>query len=632
MALRLKTAQFAFPVLASVTNNTLTNFTQITVYLPESTKTIKKAWVEISADDIITATGGTVTTKTVDLRLAAVAYTSTTNANALTHSGENMSIFLERNFTTHFTTNWTGTSMTCDVRVQFNQSTGTTTGFVNVCCILNITYEYDDTATTQLKTVWIPLNGPTGALPTTKTSHDTIPALDTYLPEASKTYRNIFVVSQANTGVGTVTDHTVTYELSSLGTHTTGNYESALQTDRWTRYVWNITSYITTNTTHTFNVWSSLTGRHTCLQAWLVVTYEFNATTTTSVLNSLMIPSSLNQLFGGPQVFDFRRSEVEISVQESSPLLTGLAFYCFWQNIGNEQGLAARIGSGSFISYTSTGAGVIAGNKGLMIRNDNPSGINFGRGNNRIFSDFYNTFLTSKAGNVAGFWILDYVSDKHISGVGAHNHTVLWPLHIVTGTFQGQEYSLSGYVPIPEPDYAVSALGLRLEEMMMNTTATQGYSVEAQVLPSEGSENFKTIMSTVGGNDAEAGLNSCYEDISNFFTRWNNDADTDRLALLSSRKYSMYAGGGIGQFHNSLLFYVNYHTIKYNISGNISNSNGGNVNINLHDYNTDKKLMSTTRSGNGPYSFTFFDNTAPVYASAYENSSYKGRSGTGIAT
>ena len=148
-------------------------------------------------DDIITATGGSITTRTINLRLGAAGYTSTANANPVLNTGENISFFTERDFTSHFVTNWTGTSMTCDVQLQINQSTGTTLGMANVCCILYITYEYDDTSTTQLVTQWIPLNAPRDALPTTKTSHDTVPALDTYLPEASKTYRNIAIITHA---------------------------------------------------------------------------------------------------------------------------------------------------------------------------------------------------------------------------------------------------------------------------------------------------------------------------------------------------------------------------------------------------------------------------------------------------
>ena len=82
MATRLKTVFHAFDTLASLTNNTLTNLTQTTIYLPETgTKTFRSVVAHVTFDDIITATGGSITTKTVSLRLGAAGYTSVANAN-----------------------------------------------------------------------------------------------------------------------------------------------------------------------------------------------------------------------------------------------------------------------------------------------------------------------------------------------------------------------------------------------------------------------------------------------------------------------------------------------------------------------------------------------------------------------
>lgn len=630
MATRLKTAQFAFATLASVTNNTLTNFTQITVYLPESTKTIKKAWVEISADDIITATGGTLTTKTVDLRLAAVAYTSTTNSQGLSNSGENMSFFVERDFTSHFTTNWSGTSMTCDVRVQINQSTGTTTGLVNVTCILNITYEYDDSATTQLKTVWIPLNAPVTQLPSSKTSHDTIPALDTYLPEASKTYRNIFIVTQANTTQITTTAHTVSYELSSLGVTTTGNYEAALLSDRWSKYVWEITSYIDTSTTHTFNVWASITQRHHTMQAWLVVTYEFDASATTSVLNSLILPADYSSPFGGTTANDYNRSVTELYVQESGVVLNKLAAYFFWAANANDATINARIGSGLYTGYSNTGSAVICGQKGLMIRNDSPTGIIFNKGKNTLFFDLYSTSTSTRGGGASLFWIVNYTSTGHASGVGAHNHTVIWPIHLNDTSASAQQLiTATGAIQIPELNYFISNLGYKMD-FMTQGTAVQGVSVGVERTSGEGLYRFEKIYSDSCPNDTEAGLYSIYASSKKLFQLWPGNTGNGQLILESGRRYQLYVASS-SVFFNSLYQYVTYHSIPYKVSGNITNSNGGNIRINLHRHSNGEILETTTRSGNGPYQFTWYDNTEPVYVSAYENDSYKGRSASGLA-
>lgn len=630
MALRLKTAQFAFPTMDSLTNNTLTNFTQITVYLPESTKTIKKAWVEVSMNDIITATGGTLTTKTIDLRLGAAGYTSTTNSQGVSNSGENLSYFTERDFTSHFTTNWSGTSMTCDVRLQINQSTGTTLGMVNVTCILNVTYEYDDSATTQLKTVWIPLNAPKTYLPSSKTSHDTIPALDTYLPEASKTYRNIFIVTQGNTYQFDTTDHTVTYELSSLGTTTTGNYEAALATDRWSRYVWNITSYITTNTTHTFNVWASMNNRHHCMQAWLVVTYEFDASSTSSVLNSLLLPATNTSTHGGTTNNDYQRAKTDIYIQESGIASGKFAAYYFWTNNSNDTGLNVRLGSGTFSGYTCTGSAVVAGIKGLMNRNDSPLGISLNRGKNTLFFDVYSTSASSRGASASCFFIINYLSDKHSSGVGVHNHTVLWPLHLEsTSAAANQLIVSSDAISIPDTGYFISNIGYKFDNITQGT-ANQGYAIKVERLSGETLFGFENVYSDLSNHDSETGLISIYCNATSLFKKWPEDINNGLLPIKTGRRYIINSATAAVMF-NSLVKYVTYHGITYNVSGNITNSNGGNITVDLHRNSDGEKLLTTTRSGNGPYSFSWFDNTEPVFVSAYENNSYKGRSGTGIA-
>lgn len=631
MALRLKTVQYAFPTLAAVTNNILTNFTQITVYLPEATKTIRKAWVEITCDDIITATGGSVTTKTINLRLGAVAYTSTTNGNTVGNTGENISWMFTRDFTSHFTTNWTGTSMTCDVQMQINQSTGTTLGMVNATCVLYVTYEYDDTATTHLKTVLIPLNAPVTTLPTTKTSHDTIPALDTYLPEATKTYRNIFIVTQANRNHSAATDHTVTYELSSLGTQVTGNYESALASDVWSRYVWNITSYITTNVTHTFNVWSSLTARHHSMQAWMVVTYEFDASSTTSVMNSLQLPMEMDSPMGGTSSADFQRATREFWVEEANPSRQRLAFYMFWQATANEAGLNARIGTDSFVAYTNTGSGLVCGNKGLMVRNDSPTGVSFGRGRNTLQVDVYNTSATQRGGNIGGFWILNYTSDLASGGVGAHNHSVLWPVFTQGTATATQQYITTADAPnIPETNYFIVALGFHLN--FMQGVTQQGTTIKAERLASgEGGLIFERIYADISQHDNELGIYDIWCQARTFFNRWAGDADSERLDIETNRRYIINSSNGV-TWPNHLVMMFTYHSITYSVSGDITNSAGGTVNLSLHRTASGERVLTGSRVGNGSYSFTWYDNTEEVYVVARESGTLLGRSDNGYAS
>ena len=628
MANRLKTVQYAFPVLTNMTNNTLTNLPQITVHLPESgTKTIRKAWVEVSMDDVITGTGGTVTTKTINLRLGAAGYTSTTNANTVANTGENISWQFTRDFTSHFTTNWTGTSMTCDVQVQVNQSTGTTPGMVSVCAMLYITYEYDDTSTTQLKTVLIPLNAPTTFLATTKTSYDTVPALDTYLPEASKTYRNIAVMFLSNTMSNSTTDFTVSFELTSLGPHTTPIYEGALNSDRFVKYIWNITSYITTNTTHTFNMWSSLTGTMDSPLVYMVVTYEFNASTTTSVMNSLQLPMEIDSPMGGTAAADFQRSNRELWVQEANPVRQRLAFYMHWQGTANEAGLNARIGTGSFVAYTITGSGSVCGNKNLMIRNDNPTGVPFARGRTTLQVDVYNTSTTQRGGNAGGFWILNYTSDVHANGVGAHNHTVLWSMFTQGTATATQQYVTTADAPIiPEANYFITALGFNLN--FMQGVVQQGVTLKAERLVAEGGLIFERIYSDISQHDTELGAYDIYAQARSFFQRWTDDADTSRLDIETNRRYIANSSNAVTWLNHINMMFT-YHSITYSVADSITGFTGT-VNLGLHRVAVGDKVLETTRSGDGPFSFTWYDNTEHVYVVADDGTNV-GRSTDGLA-
>lgn len=631
MATRTKTVSFNFPTLTIVANNTQTPFTQITVYLPETgTKTIKHAWVEVSMDDIITATGGTLTTKTIDLSLNGASYTSTTNSNTLTNSGENHSFIFVRDFTSHFVTNYSGTSATCDLRLQINQSTGTTPNMVNVNAILYITYEYDDTSTTHVKTVYIPLNAPVTQLPNAKTSHDTLPALDTYLPEASKVYRSIHVVLQYNLNQANTTDHTVSMELASTGAVTTENYEASLATDRFTRYVWNVASVITTGTGQTFNVWASITGRCHSMQAYLVVTYEFNATTSTSIMNSLLLPMDISSPLGTSSSV-FQRSNREFWVQETNPTRQRLAAYVYWNNNLAEAGLNFRVGTGSFVAYTNGGSAFISGNKVAMIRNDSPTGLSFGRGRNSLQLDGYNTASAgSKGGNVGCMWMLNYTSDKHSDGVGAHNTSVFELIHTHGTGSAIFGVTSSAFAPvINEANYFITACGLKLMFTGNSTFTLGGPTIQIEQLTAE-NNGVSFLQAYADGSifDGEAGSTQLYCQVGDIFNRWSNDFDSKRLPIETARIYNLYipTNNVAAVIWEILNMYLTYHSITYTFSGTISGSAGGTVTIGLYRTATGEKVLETTRSGNGAYSFTWFDDTEDMYVCAVETSTLRGLS------
>jgi len=621
MATRLKTVNYAFVTLASLVNNTLTTLTQRTIYLPETgTKTFRSVVAHVTFDDIITATGGSLTTKTLNLRLGAAGYTSVANANTLTNSGENASFHLVADYTSHFTTNWTGASMTCDFQLQINQSTGTTTGMVNVCVTLEITYEYDDTVTTQVKTVMIPLNAPTGALATTAATVDTFPALDTYLPEASKTYRDIYVVIQGNEARNTATtDHTITLSVGAT-TVTTGNYEGALASDRWFRYVFDILAagFAGTGATANFQL-SATIARCNHLQAYAVVTYEYDEPSSTSIMNSVMLPMETDSPMGGTTSADFQSASRELWVQEPATITTNkVAFFVHWQQAAAIAGLNMRIGTGSFVAYTDT-ASVLCGSNGAMIRND--AAVTLARGRNKLNFNVYRTDTADFGFNVSGFWLVNYTSGKASAGSGAHNHTVLWGL-LANGTAAAAaSYTVAATAPnIPEADYFIAGLGTRLVVQPTGATMPVGFIVNVERLSGEGGHAWERGYLDIAQTDAELGAFFAYSQMRDTFNRWPNDAETGRLPIETNRRWQVFAplaaSGAFGWAGLSLM--LTYHSITYTVAGTLSGSFSGTVDLKLWRYanNDGQALQLSSRSGNGAYSFTWYDNTEPVFVTA----------------
>lgn len=639
MATRLKTVHYAFPTLASLTNNATTNLTQITIFLPETgTKTFRSVVAHITFDDIITNTGGNLTTKTLNFRLGAAAYTSIVNGSALANSGENASFHLTADYTSHFTTNWTGTSMTADFQLQINQSTGTTTGMVNVGVTLEITYEYDDTSTTQVKSVMIPLNAPVSTITTSAVTYDIFPALDTYLPETSKVYRNMHIVVQGNehrNGATIITtDHTMTINLGA-STVTTGNYEGALASDRWYRYVWNLTAagFTATNATQNFQL-STTVARCNHPQCYAVITYEYDESTSTSIMNSVMLPLDINAPFGGTTASDYQRATRDFFIQEPGTITTNkIAFFPFWSQVAQIGGLNMRIGTGAFVTYTDGGtSGTLCGTNGGMIRND--SAFTLVHGRNSLNFDAYRTDTGDFGWNSSGFWLINYTSNKHSTGSGAHNHTVFWGLQQNGTAAATDNYNIAATsIIIPETNYYINAIGARLITLL-SSIVPAGFSIGVEKLAEEGGVEWEKIYVDVTQTDAEIGTFYAWSQSKSIFDRWPGDPDTNRIDAETNRRWRVNipqpaATGASGWIGLSQLF--TYHSITYTVSGTVSGSSGGTVTLNLHRANTGERVLSTTRSGNGSYSFTWYDDTENVYVEARESGTLLGRSDNGVA-
>jgi hypothetical protein len=628
MTTRLKTIEFATPQLNTLADNTLTALTQITMYIPEfsGTVTIRKAIIRICSQEGATQVTGNYNSRRIDVSVGGAGATSYTNAIAHNGAGQLTSEFYAADATAHFATNWaSGTTKTLDISVLIDHS-GATVALRNVSATIRITFEYDDTQTTQIKTIRIPLDAPVGALATSKpgSATATIPNLDTELPEASKVYRNMFITVQGNvTNTGSTVDSTLSMQIDALTAYTSQTLEMGTTSDYWTRFIFDITGLgMTTNATHSFYLWASV-ARHNHQQAWLTVTYEFDASAANDIFVSLMIPQNLDGIIGGVTSADYQRLETELWIQEPGSITTKqVAFYFFWEAVGAMAGLNMRVGTGGFVTYTDTAA-VFCGSNGAMCRND--AAFSLARGRNTLTFDVYRTDTTDLGFCPTGFWIINYTADKPSQGYGAANHTVFWNLG---ATFDGNfliERTLTATAPIiPETEYFINSLGVNLEALLDSSTVM--HSVEILVDRVEDQKWLQVYCERIQ-SDAETGLRKYYADAGKFFYRWAGDPDPDRLNIETNRRWKILFP--LGFYFMAMV--VNYHSITYAIAGTLTNFGAGTVDITAVSEVSKEVIAETSRLGNGAYSMTWYDNTEDVKVIANQDSTHMGASDIGTA-
>src|SRR3990172_345733 len=318
MALITKTLWYATQLAADVVDATVTNLPQITIYTENSSRTFRSVQVWVSYEDISTVTGATVGEHRVGLRVAAAAYTTITELDDISNSGENLSGILGPfDFTSHFTANYPAAdSTTLDIQVYFDITTGTGLNVRNVGALIAITYEYDDGAATQYNTAIIPMESLTAALTTTVGSQigtNQIPQLTGAggLLEnvAGVTVRQQFFLVEGNVECNaSAAATTLNVRIDTGTTHTFGASTPTLASDRYHRFI-HIESP-TTSAVHAWKAWCTTTGRFSMITHTMYVTYLWTVAGTTEFLNSIMLSLEIPSPMGGSAAADNERFEL----------------------------------------------------------------------------------------------------------------------------------------------------------------------------------------------------------------------------------------------------------------------------------------------------------------------------------
>lgn len=634
MATREKTVCFAFPMTtALVADAVVTNLEQIVLYIPE-TPTFTSVFVEVGFQDAITATGGTITEHRVGLRLGAAAYTTFTELDDFANTGENLAgVFGPVDFTAHFNTNWTGSSMTCDLQVYFDQTTGTTLGMNNVTAMIYITYTYNDTAPTQIKSVQIPMESLIAGLPTVADSNfgtNQIPQLvgaGGLLPENGVVIRDWYIVIEGNENTAAVTDFFLTANIDS-GTPTVFlTQEAALASDRFCRWIYR-PSIPSPSSAHNFQLWANVANKCNHVTATLHVTYEFTLAGTTRVLNSILVPIEIASPLGLTTTAEASRFDRQISIQEPGTInLKQSAFRINYNVASTVTSHRWRAGGQAYRAYTSLG-GVVTGMFSVQQRINSGSaqgaGYTINRGYNEITIDGYTTNASAEMTNINGVIILNYESDLSSQGVGSHTHTVrksllVWD-RLVTDLNRINTRSFS----IPETNYWLVSAGFVFTQWV--GTSGMAVTFDAEALAGEGKgAGYYDIYADAYVSDAELSCSIIWMRGRDAFKRFPNDADSQRLNIETPRDFRLYTTTGCG---NGIYYCVSYHSHTFVAAGTVSGNDPAlptQVSL-VRELTGETMQKATLAAGVTAFSFAVNDNTEDYHVSVFQNSTHVGRS------
>ena len=576
---------FGSMVTSNVASGAAQAITMPTITLPEDSKTFVSARVDLYWGSLSVLTNENVAARRIDLGLGGGAKTTYNHTRAITTSGEAMHGLGSFDVTAQFAAQWSGTSMSCQIDAFVTMASAAALN--NMVAVLWVTYICDSDSATKAKTAIIPLNTSVASLGNSKpASQDTIPALDTYLAEASKSYSGAWIFVKAPILPPNITDQAIFCEVDSLGAAGTGLYETGHVTSAIVRAVFPYTA--STSTTHTLHLWSTSAGYVFHPQVYLYVTYTYDEATTTTVSHSVEVPISLSSPIGTST--HPSRGTAELWVAEASPTLQRMSASIWWQATGTLLAPNWRLGTGAFVTYTDGGI-AFAGSNGCMVRND--AAYSLSQGANVVEVSGYTSSGATNAGNLSAVLVVNYTAPKMPGGTGAHTRTVQSWLHDMfdgnavassasTRTVAGVDGQVAVTPALPD-DHFIVAIGIAARVIPMAANVA-GWSIAAQ---RDSGSGWTSLYCDTGCSDAETGAVKCVARVQDWFTRWHGDVGPDRQNAETARRWK-FANSTVNAASQAVLFdaiaFTTFHLHTWTVAGNITGSSGSEVEITLNRY------------------------------------------------
>lgn len=646
MALRTKTIEYAFPTnTTSLASNTRFDFTAITLYIPETTsRTFLNVYVQIDHQQNDATGGSDVTSRLIGIKLGAVAFNDVTRSEAFFEGFSTTSYRWTRDVTSYFNTNFgSGTSQTCQVGFNFNGQVSQ-----SVTAKIYITYQYDDASeNTRVKTIKIPLDSPTGMQTNTLTEIGTnqVPQLTSsgFIPENSPTIRAMWFELSGNQDTGgSNTDFNLYAALDSEGeVNVSGTWEEGNSNyPNWFFIVWRRDDMSTTSA-HAFKARTSTTARVSNLCVVLCVTYEYNHSASSTILNSLemFMPRMTNMMTGSGTTAEAHRTQLKFMIEEPTTitLLQSAVLLQFNTYALQACNNLTRVGSQSYRTYTwgvnfsgNPPNGAFTQLQRIDSGGAQGAGISLARGENTLTVDSYmsDTDDAQAPFNVDAMVILNYTSGKHSLGSEAHAKTTKWNFRDSLRTTGSTQYHLiSATKPfISQPHYWVVAAGFTFNAFVSGTTK---FFVALEAGAGEGAEDgWPEVCETTAYNDENI-LFTPFQDCSNVFGRHpldpNGKLNLSRTRRMRIAQVSQTAGLDATDFITDCIMFVTFSAMPLVVERSTSPAQ---VSAKVDTYRADTKQLLYRSYTDADGDFTILCHTDAIshFNESVIGSTYAGRS------
>lgn len=500
----------------------------------------------------------------------------------------------------------------------------------NACAELILTYDYDDTAARQMKTLMFVSDSITGNIGTTQTTIDSTRDLSTILPEDNVTIIDNYLEFLFNMNETGTTDYDIYIQFDSDAEQLVSRYDAANNSDFFSILLWR--TGLNSAASQVVKLRSTQTSGAPAHAGFIhKVTYSYDVQADNDIaIDTIVICHPISPAYGaGTTTVDRAIIDTEFVCADVSPTLVHAGFVGYTHQSADPGNLLFKAGSQSFRTFSVSPAD-LSGPVTFCQRLDSGGaqgvGLTLARGINTVRYETYYDNNPSVGGGFSGKTIITYT---YTFKSNRRSSCVMIPIKLcdVSNTWTaGVRYSggVGLHIDPPETVFSVCNAGY---EMLENSS--DPYTTSTIRLKKGDNLGFTAIQGLLTGTDTNAGVRIICNRLCDIIARYvDQPEDQYDIDVFTAKDGTLDTPNSR---LTSVVCWVTWHDYRFEVAGNISNSAGGTVNLTLRDSLTGKTLLTATRTGNGAFSFTWFDGSREVYVDAYEDDTHLGRSAPGLA-